>query len=260
MPPPPPPPLPPPSLPPPPLQPLTGNKDGEADADGAAPDKTLVSALAALLKTAGFNSVRREALVALTGIFHAHSLQLVHRTSEYANAMGRTQPHAADILAALNDSVAIDPFLSFSEMSHFASTTIPLARSLLNTSIPSSAVSHSLLLFSQKEFQAGLEFPPPPANASRSNLSNPKYPLDPHLPPFPSVHTYKKGEISGERETNVARLREIKALRAREVDANLRRLLLAGDSLGGPSSSGASYTEASAVNVGEIVNYVIQRR
>ncbi|KAJ3248005.1 hypothetical protein HDU78_002438 [Chytriomyces hyalinus] len=89
-----------------------------------------------------------------------------------------------------------------------------------------------------------------PDHSDNAPVRNPYFPNDPYLPKYPSVHTYKKGEISGDRESNVAKLREIKALRAREVDSNLRRLLLASEQIsnaGGNSGNASSSSSKEAI-------------
>ncbi|KAJ3131023.1 hypothetical protein HK100_006969 [Physocladia obscura] len=214
---------------------------------------------------AGFGAVTGDALHLLAALAEAHARRLAKAAVDHAALKARTAVTLADLDAALSSASSRSATQLSTEQRQQTSTqqqTIistaaaapdntvnatlspseslvayalrqrtprtPIARKLaritrdrnISSTKPNNNNSSSFLLFSHKEFLLH----PPPSDSSA-------LPPDAFLPKYPSVHTYKRGEISGQRESDIAKLREIKALRARQVDANLRRLLLAREHL-----------------------------
>ncbi|KAJ3403067.1 hypothetical protein HDU80_004503 [Chytriomyces hyalinus] len=181
--------------------------------------------------------------------------------------MSRSSPHAADLSLALIDAnVHINSLKQYAmDLKNTKRTfSVASAAAVPRFNHTDSVVSSSVKLFKHAEFDVSLSSEKKgvaiaplaqnnmvPDHSDNAPVRNPYFPNDPYLPKYPSVHTYKKGEISGDRESNVAKLREIKALRAREVDSNLRRLLLASEQIsnaGGNSGNASSSKEAIAVS------------
>ncbi|KAJ3230269.1 hypothetical protein HDU81_004637 [Chytriomyces hyalinus] len=177
--------------------------------------------------------------------------------------MSRSSPHAADLSLALTDAnVHINSLKQYAmDLKKSAKRTLPVAQARFQHT-DSGVVSSSVKLFKHAEFDVSaaaaagekkmVAVAPSaqsmvPDHLDNPPVRNPDFPNDPYLPKYPSVHTYKKGEISGDRESNVAKLREIKALRAREVDSNLRRLLLASEQISNAGGNSASSSSKEAI-------------
>ncbi|KAJ3357685.1 hypothetical protein HDU83_004840 [Entophlyctis luteolus] len=210
------------------------------------------------LRDAGFAAASPPALRVLQALAEAHSNALVRAVKRHAHLQARAHPNAADVHAGLVNILGSEAIAALFDYSLSKKPHSQGSRKRKRDGTKATATPSSLQLFQEKEFPVSAPVTIPP---------------EIFLPPFPSIHTYKSGEISGHRESDIAKLREIKALRAREVDANLRRLLLARENVSSDSTPGDTGNgkvdendmiglAASAVLDGPVVgslNYRLQR-
>ncbi|KAI8843179.1 hypothetical protein BJ741DRAFT_590220 [Chytriomyces cf. hyalinus JEL632] len=226
-------------------------------------------AIALILKESGFETCDADALTAMRGLFEARLILLATRTRNYAHAMSRSSPHAADLSLSLADAnVHINSLKQYAKDLKNTKRTLISAAAVPRFNHTDSVVSTSVKLFKHAEFDVSssiekkgvaivaplIQNMVPDHSDNALPVRNPDFPNDPYLPKYPSVHTYKKGEISGDRESNVAKLREIKALRAREVDSNLRRLLLASEQISNAGSGNSGNVASSSSSTKEAIS------
>ncbi|KAJ3076530.1 hypothetical protein HDU98_002518 [Podochytrium sp. JEL0797] len=238
-------------------------------------DALSLRACATLCTSAGFSSATTESLYALDHLLTSHLSALASRAKSAQELMARNTPNLADVHSSIPDAnLFFEELIEYAFMEDARGETAHLRKADSNDPevLPheSEEPSVSLDLFLHKEFQAETAKPHRNQQQQQHSKTNPNFPNDPQLPIYPSVHTYKKGEISGQRETDTAKLREIKAMRALEVDANLRRLLLAREILmgdqrdaGGSRGKEAAGLAGAGVGAGDasgFVNYQMQRK
>ncbi|KAJ3193348.1 hypothetical protein HK101_004973 [Irineochytrium annulatum] len=149
--------------------------------------------------------------------------EVLVKAHEYAELGCRSRPNMHDLMMAL-DEWDITPASLIRTVEGFNCEHVPLQQRIRDDT--------ELQNFRYREFPC-TDTPAP----------RPRHVPD-HLPPFPSEHTYKSTKIPGRPEYDRAKLREINAKSSREVEANLRRLLLARERQG---------------EKGSVVNYMLQR-
>ncbi|KAI9359687.1 hypothetical protein DFJ73DRAFT_793765 [Zopfochytrium polystomum] len=206
---------------PPPRQPLSRRNRPPKPSAAAAASTAVV---AAICRSTGFASANRDALDLLAELFSSYMSDLVRRTTALANGANRAEPNIGDIKVVL-ERMGVTPnalaaYKSRAERANLPSLAIE----------PPPDVIPSEQEFRTKEFKC-----------ESTPWLRPYY-IPPYFPEYPCVHTYKSTEITGLAEEDPAKLREIRAIRALQVEANLRRLLLARERHLGTKMGTVNYT------------------